>query len=561
MTAERSRNRDRVVRPRRRSAPSVAPLAEIDQRVLGVLCAHRVVTQAQLGRLFPGIPERTLRYRTRRLHELGLAGRSRPYRERGSAPNHHWPTRRADCLMRGESVPRGGERSRPNPIFLAHAAALTGLYVALETEAGHAGLAVQEYRREGDAREAFESVGKQRALAPDAMVILADTQGRKFGAFIEIDLGTMSHTRLRAKAELYAAYAASDAWREHHLFLPALLFLTTTDIRAAKFLSALARALSHGPRRKGRRAFVAGAAGIAWAPCRLLGEPCLADLDGNAGRTLADILGAARAPYEQALANQREREEAHEARRHVLRDDPDAMRKLLADYAYALTTYTQALGATSERAVELLRTSTSRPTQDEREVLRAIARDLDQALPEPYTHDLPSPGATVRSEIALLIEYYRAMQSEQVTALADRHGVGPSLRRASHTLRDGGLLDATTLSQLRDDAERDAASRHEQQERQMAYLEWRDRAARRLARDAGPLGRLTHRAEDFYEQLDQQRLRICASCGETIFPPARDAGRSGSAGSPACHYCREPHSAKPYATTSTTREEARHTNE
>jgi hypothetical protein len=215
MTAKRSGHQGRVVRPRRQFALPVAPLAEIDRRVLGVLCTHRVVTQAQLGRLFPGIPERTLRYRTRRLHELGLAGRSRPYREQGSAPNHHWPTRRADCLMRGEPTPRGGERSRPNPIFLAHAAALTELYVALETEADHAGLAVQEYRREGDAREPFDSAGKKRALAPDAMVILADARGRKFGAFVEIDLGTMSHTRLRQKAELPSAFLAESI---HEMF-------------------------------------------------------------------------------------------------------------------------------------------------------------------------------------------------------------------------------------------------------------------------------------------------------------------------------------------------------
>lgn len=119
-----SADRVRVVRPRRRSDPNCA-LAEIDHRVLGVLCEHRVVRQDQLGRLFPETPERTLRYRTRRLHELGLAGRSRPYRERGSAPNHHWPTRRADALVCGETLPRGGERHVPNPVFLAHAATQT----------------------------------------------------------------------------------------------------------------------------------------------------------------------------------------------------------------------------------------------------------------------------------------------------------------------------------------------------------------------------------------------------------------------------------------------------
>jgi Replication-relaxation len=549
MTANASGGRGRVVRPRRASDPPAAPLADIDRRVLGVLCTHRVVTQAQLGRLFPGIPERTLRYRTRRLHKLGLAGRSRPYRDQGSAPNHHWPTRRADCLMHGEPVPRGGERHAPNPLFLAHAAALTDLYVALETEARQVGLVVQEYRREGEARELFKSAGKERALAPDAMVILADTQGRKFGAFVEIDLGTMSHTRLRAKAELYAAYAESNAWQGRHLFLPALLFLTTTDARGAKFLGAFARALSYGPRRSGRHAFVAGAAGVAWASGRLLTEACLADLDGNAGLTLTDVLSTARKPYERALANRREQAEADEARRRVLRDDPEAMRKFLAGHVYALASYVQALGATGEQAVELLRASTGTPSPYERGVLRAIARDLDQALPEPRAHNLPSPGEGVRGEIALLAEDYRSVQSRQVAALADRHGTGPSLRRATDVLSKGGLLGHVTLAQLPADAASDAASRHEQHERRVAYLEWRERAARRLARGAGPLGRLTHHAEDFYAQLDQQRLRICGSCGETIYPPAHST--SFGSESPSCHYCRETHAIKPYDPTST----------
>jgi hypothetical protein len=70
---------------------------------------------------------------------------------------------------------------------------------------------------------------------------------------------------------------------EHFLFLPALLFLTTSDSRARKFLKALAHSLSYSPRQDRRRAFVAGAAGIAWAPHRLFAEPCLTDLDGITG--------------------------------------------------------------------------------------------------------------------------------------------------------------------------------------------------------------------------------------------------------------------------------------
>jgi hypothetical protein len=552
MTDKRTSGRARVVRPRRPCASPAAPLAGIDRRLLGVLCSHRVVSQAQLARLFPEVPERTLRYRTRRLHELGLTGRSRPYRECGSAPNHHWPTRRADCLMRGEPVPRGGERSAPNPLFLAHASALTGLYVALVTEAGTAGLSLQIYCREGDAREEFESDGRARALAPDAMVVLADAGGRQLGAFVEIDLGSMSHTRLCQKADLYAAYAGSEAWHGRHLFLPALLFLTTTDARAGKFLAALSRALSHGPRRRGRRAFVAAGAGIAWEPERLLTDACLADLDGNTGLALLDVLESARAPHERALAAQREREAADEARRRVLRENPEAMRKLLADYSYALASYVHALGAIGERAVELLCAGTGKLSMDEREVLRVIACDLDQALPEPLAHELPEPGPGVHTEIALLIEHYRREQTCQLERLASSYGELLCLARARETLQADGLLDPATVAGLASVAERDAASRRQQHERREAYLQWRERAAQRLVQSAGPLGRLTRRPQDFYTQLDRDRLRTCGSCGETIYPSPNDAREPH----PSCHYCREPHTTKPYHLPSTIRTES-----
>jgi len=522
--------------------------------VLAVLCAHRVVRQDQLGRLFPEIPERTLRYRTRRLHESGLAGRSRPYRDRGSAPNHHWPTRRADCLMRGDPMPRGGERRPPNPVFLAHAAALTELYVAIFTTARAAGFVGFGYEREGEAREAFQDGVRERALAPDATLVLVDEQDRKFSAFVEIDRGTMSHARLRQKAELYAAYAASDAWRKRHQFLPALLFLTTTDIRARKFLKALAKALSYGPRRQGRHAFVAGAAGT-WAPHRLLDEPCLVDLDGKRGLTLLDVLNSAREPYEEACAYRQEQREAEEEKRRALRDDPDAMREHLGDNRNVLKSYVGALGPLGKITIELLIASTTQPLSEEREALRAIARDLGDALPELRSKQLPSPGEVVRSEIELLAEHYRTKQVEQARTLAGRHGEGPCLREAWDLVCKGGLLDPAALDRLPHDAERDAAGRCEQHERREVYLRWRERTARELARKAGPLGRLTHRAEDFYPQLDQERLRICTRCGETAYPRAREPGSFGSTPLPRCHYCREAGS-KPYDIPSSKESEA-----
>jgi Replication-relaxation len=534
-------------------------LTDIDRQLLDVLCAHRVVRQDQLARLFPEIPERTLRYRTRRLHHLGLAGRSRPYRERGSAPNHHWPTRRADCLMRGEAVPRGGERREPNPVFLAHATALTELYVAVVTNARKTGFTGLRYERESEAREPFKDGMRERALAPDATLGLLDERDRKLWAFVEIDLGTMSHTRLRAKAALYAAYIESEAWRKRHAYLPALLFLTTTDVRARRFLSALARALSYGPPLHKRRAFIAGAAGIAWSPHRLMTDPCLADLDGHAGLGLLDILHTAHVPHERSLARERKEREAEEAKRQKLLDDPEKMRNCLRDHKRPLAPYFNVLEDPGAQAIELLLASSAAPLPQESEVLRAIARNLADALPELRPPPDTPPSTAVNEEVALLAKDYTETQAQQIRALAAHHGEGPSLQRAWNQLRRGELLSPRDLDQLPQNAERDAAGRRKQHERQAVYLEWREQAARQLARKAGPLGRLTHRSEDFYPKLDREHLKVCGRCEEIVYPTAREDQhtRLGQRYSP-CHYCGDSYQLRDYTTTTASTESEAH---
>ncbi len=175
---------------RSRTRPAgLVQLSALDRRLLGLLSSHRVLTQVQRARLLSEVPDRTLRYRTRCLHRLGLVGRSRPYRERGSAPFHFWPTRRGDALVRGEPVPRGGERREPNPLFLAHATALSEHYVALATAGSETGLELRAFHREGEAREEFESLGKRRAIAPEALAVLVDGRGRELRVFAEVDLG------------------------------------------------------------------------------------------------------------------------------------------------------------------------------------------------------------------------------------------------------------------------------------------------------------------------------------------------------------------------------------
>jgi hypothetical protein len=531
--------RARVVRPRRGSVdPGGAAIAAIDRRVLEVLCAHRVVTQDQLARLFPEIPHRTLRYRTRRLHDLGYAGRSRPYRERGSAPNHHWPTRRADALMRGEPIPRGGERKEPNPVFLAHAALLTELYVTLTTQASQGALTLTAFVREGDAREPFKAEGKERALAPDALLGFSYEQGRELRAFVELDLGTMSHARLKAKAELYAAYAREQAWWGRHYYCPPLLFLTTSRPRGIKFLRALRGALQDKNRTQSTQGLTAAAGAFAFQPLGLLREGALDDLAGNENVTLTTILNAARVPYEQARQAQQERGEAEDRERERLREDPAAMREHLNRYAHALAPYLGALEQSGERALRLLLSSTAPPDVDERALLHSIARDLGETLLQPQTGILPSPGGSVTADARLLADAYRNQQRRLIDQLAARYYDGPSLRRARGFLDNGELVERRDLDGLPESAKRDMAGREAQAQRRAIYLEWREQAARTLAKRAGGLGRLTHPPASFYAQLDREHLKVCRHCEEIVYPAAReDRHGYGTERRSPCHYC------------------------
>lgn len=332
---------------RRRAPVDPSRLTTLDREILDEICWLRVVRQDQLGRLHPEVPERTLRYRTRRLAQLRLLGRTRPYRERGSAPHHFWPTRHADALMRGEPLPRGGERRAPNPLFLAHAAAITELYVTLRT-APPSGFTLKELLREGEAREPFtDAVGQERAIAPDATFVLADSDGVELCAFVELDRGSMSSGRLRTKARGYAEFYGANGWRERFSYCPPLLFLTTTAARAKTFRSLLRRALKdvHPPLGD---PFVAAVCGEAFTLGRAFGKPVWTILDGKADASAVDVMRAARRPYDELRAAWRAEDEAFA----TLLTDPRALHKRLTSESRANLRYD--FGETAGAALELL---------------------------------------------------------------------------------------------------------------------------------------------------------------------------------------------------------------
>lgn len=124
----------------------------------------------------------------------------------------------------------------------------------------------------------------------------------------------------------------------------------------------------------------------------MLTEGCLADLDGHQGLRLLDVLNAAHAPYEQALARQRERREATEAERERLLEEPEAMREHLHRNERSLSPYIEAFDPRGQQALKLLIASEDRSLPREREALRLLARDLGDALLEPGSSTTCSPA-------------------------------------------------------------------------------------------------------------------------------------------------------------------------
>jgi DNA-binding Lrp family transcriptional regulator len=317
-----------VRRPSRHD--TLATVTDTDRRLLTLLSEQRVLTQTQLERLLDDVPARTLRYRTERLTRLGLVGRSRAYRDRGSAPFHYWPTRVSDAFVRGEPTPRGGERAEPNPQFLHHAERLSELYTLLAVQAPTVGLRLHSFKRERDAREPFRANGRERALAPDALIHLHDEDGRGLLAFVELDMGTMSHARLKTKAAGYGAHAANASWTERHPFCPCLLFLTTTETRAIAFLKILSGQLDRHGRgnhysRRYFEWFAAAACAHAHEPERALVEACWDDLAlAGGGLTISDCLNEARVTYDAEQAKKQAEERA--LRRTAGRKRPSPLR-------------------------------------------------------------------------------------------------------------------------------------------------------------------------------------------------------------------------------------------
>jgi hypothetical protein len=514
---------------RARSSAQTPALSDLDRRILDRLSFLRVLTQTQLASLLsPEIPPRTLRYRTARLAKLGLVGRTRPYRERGSAPHHLWPTRKGEAIAEGGPPPRGGERREPNPLFLAHAAAISELYVALKTGLPE-GLRLAGFEREAEARETFRGYdGKEHAVAPDACIQIAEADGRVLLGLVELDLGTMSVRQLKAKAEGYGEYAKLEGWRQRNEYCPPLLFITTSEKRARSFLATCRRTVDD-------HQMLVAACGLARDIGRALVEPKWSAGDDERADLLA-VLRGAREPYDEACEREETRRREEAAGRDRLRSDPAALLEHLRSWRHR-DWGIERLGSVAAKALEITLERDEQLAEAERRALLA----LGAMFADPLRLQLAEGEPSAKRQVVLdeLAEHQRACQLVEIGELGQRFGAGPALRQARGRLRAGELLAAADVSWLRQQAADDERSRSEQERLRSDYLSFREERARGRWKSQRLVTRVRNRPQDFLEEIDRKALRFCCACEEVAYPDPERARYERRRYDVAfrCHFC------------------------
>lgn len=502
-------------------ARALTLMSDTDHEIVHLLSEHRVVTTQQMATLL-GIPERTVRYRLERLCELRLAGRSQPYAERGKAPHHWWPTRTADAYVRGEPIPTSGEREGPNESFLKHAASLTGVFVGLSRLAESLGLSLT-FLREVEGKEPFTYESRETAIVPDASIVLS-SQEVHYEAFIELDMGTASLTKIQRKLGIYVAYSQKGAWRERHPFLPALLFITTTDRRAEAILKAFVAktAKDHlswiSPFEFQVYAF--GICAEARRPELAFSDPVWTSGEGLDGLSFIHLVAEPARRDAERKAEIRAEEERRQEEVRKMRSDPEARRRQIHEERSAIESHEKNLQEMRVEKADLLRRllrSTGAMSQEERRAWWFFERRIDPGR-EPFAKRERELSPDEEEAMEDLRRFYFEQQRKRVTSLHTRYPHLPMLVRAIKRLDTGDLLSWGGESQINESLRRDLADRKKHHGKMLDFLIWRKDEIATRKRNMGRMDRLLTSDEKIANIIDEQLLRYCRDCEAISIP-------------------------------------------
>jgi hypothetical protein len=506
-------------------------LSDTDRVIVDALVEHRVATASHLNSLLE-VPERTIRYRLTQLRARGFARAVRPPAEKGSAPDHWCPTRKADSWAKGNRSAQGGDRHAPSTTFVEHSAAITSFYVALTAAVG-LGLQLIEWVREATATEEFEWRGRARKIVPDAFAVVAD-KDCECRAFIEIDLGSMSMTRLSQKLSGYAAYYAAQAWSHAHPFAPVLLLLTTSERRAEAAIRRFEQRWAQAQRHLHSSYLALEVPAPEIAACaaarnadEAVSEPVWLASGGGDGLHFTDLI---RPVWEKWVEQERARRELERRRQQWqqgLAADPEACREEIqrSGSSRDFEVLTDVFDDDNVRlALKLLLHREGPMNATERAAFAFFPRRLGFTRRGGITATRePQPVSTdeLRRAQRLAAEYLDR-QKRHVARLWARCPESLVFREAIDHLDRGALLRGDEIARLPALIATHRSAASDLKARLGAYLSWRQRTVEMQRRNKSALSRLVFDRERAAYELDVERLCFCARCRQIAIPKDRD---------------------------------------
>jgi hypothetical protein len=224
-------------------------LRDVDWDVLRTLARVRVATGLQLQRVHHGLGDAAKQRRIRQLARLSrrrlitrLARRIGGL-EGGSMSSVY-------CLdIAGQRLLSASDRARapwtPSTPFLAHALAVTELFVGLCEEQAAGSLELLDFATEPDAWRAFvDRHGERVVLKADAHVVVA-AGDYEHHWFCEIDRATESPRRILGKSRLYVAYWHSGLEQVRHDVFPRVLWVAPDESRRTELVDTVAMLDAH----------------------------------------------------------------------------------------------------------------------------------------------------------------------------------------------------------------------------------------------------------------------------------------------------------------------------
>ncbi len=400
-------------------------------------------------------------------------------------------------------------------MFVAHAAAITEVWLALIEHGPAAGIKVTGWLTDRAGWQEWTRVGRWSShpsrLTPDAVSTFT-YDGAEAVAFVEVDLASMTQTVLKQKVARYLAYADDLAWQDRHPYCPPMLLLTTTQTRAVSFLRAAGQVIekhrrSADPHDRAATLVVA-ACGLVRDPGNAVAQVCwgLPD-DSVADLTLAEVLVERAAAKDASDAWLYERDVVQRRR-----DDIEALRSVAG--ASALADW---LG--SEPAAQVLRLLIGADPgafMDQNPSLAGqVAEWFDRRrrVGRFQARDLAQPLVTAleeRHDVMWQQQAHRVLAAE--ADIADEH---PRLCRLAAGLAEGHLVDAAAIAALDQPAEQ---TRAEIQQRLLG--DYHDERTAAITKAWTSLPRRERRRTsvgELTEAYDAQRLLSCELCA-LVYP-------------------------------------------